>query len=77
MPKIFLQKFILFFISIILGCLGREGMVNKVFSYIFKKIGTNMKLAFKNVPFRHNSAFVIQKWLRFKRVITVRLAYIS
>ena len=38
---------------------------------------TNMKLAFTNVPLRHNSACVIQKWLRFKRVITVRLAYIS
>ena len=36
-----------------------------------------MKLAFTNVPFRHNSACVIQKWLKFKRVIIVRLAYIS
>ena len=26
-----------------------------------------MKLAFTNVPFRHNSACVIQKWLIFKR----------
>ena len=37
----------------------------------------NMKLAFTKKPFRHNSACVIQKRLRFKRVITVRLAYIS
>ena len=38
----------------------------------------NMKLAFANVPFRHNSACVMtKKWLRFKRVITVRLVYIS
>ena len=37
----------------------------------------NMKLAFTNVLFRHNSACVIQKWLRFKRATTVRLAYIS
>ena len=37
---------------------------------------TNMKLAFTN--FRHYSACVIQKWLRrLKRVITVKLAYIS
>ena len=36
-----------------------------------------MKLAFTSVPFRHNSACVIQKWLRFKKVITVRLAYKS
>ena len=38
---------------------------------------TNMKLAGTNVPFRHNSACVIQKWLRFKRFIIVRLAYVS
>ena len=30
---------------------------------------TNMKLDFTNVPFRHDSACDIQKWLRFKRVI--------
>ena len=41
-------------------------------------MATNMKLAFTNVSFRHNSACVIQKWLRFKRkVVTVKLAYIS
>ena len=34
-----------------------------------------MKLAFTNVPFRHNSSCVIQKWLRFKRAMTIRLAY--
>ena len=38
---------------------------------------TNMELAFKKMSYRHNSTCVIQKWLRFKRVITVRLAYIS
>ena len=38
---------------------------------------TNMKLAFTNVPFRHNSACIIQKLLRIKRIIIVRLAYIS
>ena len=37
----------------------------------------NMKLAFTNVPFRRNSAYIVQKWLRFKRVIIVRLAFIS
>ena len=37
---------------------------------------TNIKLPFTNVPFRDNSACVIQKWFRFKRVIPVRLAYI-
>ena len=37
-----------------------------------------MKLDFTNVPFRHNSACAnIQKWVRFKKDITVRLAYIS
>ena len=38
---------------------------------------TNMIHAFTNVPFRQNSACLIQKWLRLKRVITVRLPYIS
>ena len=38
---------------------------------------TNMKLAFTNVLFRHNSACVIQKWLTLKRIITVTLSYIS
>ena len=39
---------------------------------------TNMEFAFTNVPFKHyDSACAIQKWLRFKRVITVRLAYIA
>ena len=32
-----------------------------------------MKFAFTNAPFRQNSACVIQKWLRFNRVVdTVR-----
>ena len=35
-----------------------------------------MKLAFTNVPFRHNSACVIQKWLKYRRAITLRLGYI-
>ena len=34
-----------------------------------------MKIALANVPFKHNSARVIQKWLKFKRDITARLAY--
>ena len=38
---------------------------------------TNNKVAFRKVPFRHNSVYVIQKWLRFKRVMTVMLAYVS
>ena len=29
-----------------------------------------MKLGFTNVPFRHNSAYVIQKWLKFKRLLS-------
>ena len=38
----------------------------------------NMKPTFINVPFKHNLACAIQKWLIFKRVvITVRLTYIS
>ena len=35
-----------------------------------------MKLAFRNMPFIHDSACVIQNWLRFKKVITDRLAHI-
>ena len=38
---------------------------------------TNIKLTFTNVSVRHNLASVIQKWLRFKGVITVRLTYTS
>ena len=39
---------------------------------------TNMKFVLTNVPFRHDSACVIQQWIRFERVvITVRLADIS
>ena len=30
-------------------------------------MATNMKLAFTNGPFRHNSACAIQNWLRLKR----------
>ena len=57
------------------------GRVNNFFSdgiFKSKKMVTNMKLATTNVPFRHNSACVIQKWLRFKwMIILVRLVYIS
>ena len=35
---------------------------------------TNTKLAVTIVPFRHNSDSVIQKWLKLKRFITVRVA---
>ena len=70
-----------FFISIYYFRMLGTGRVNKVFSQDFhknrKKMVTNMKFAFTNVSFKHNSACVIQKWLRFKRVITVKLAYIS
>ena len=55
------------------------GRVNKTFSQGFykylKKIVTDMKLVLTNVSFRHNSACVIQKWLKFKRLVTARLAY--
>ena len=54
---------------------GRVSFFSGIF--ISKKTVRNMKLAFTNVSFRHNSACVIQKWLKFRRVIiTVRLAYI-
>ena len=36
-----------------------------------------MKLVLTDVPFRYNSACIMQRWLRFKRVITIKLAYIS
>ena len=56
------------------------GRVNKVFSptiFISKNMVTNMKHALTKILFRHNSASAIQKWLRFKRVITVKLPYVS
>ena len=28
-----------------------------------------MKLAFTDISFRHNSTYVIQKWLEFKKVV--------
>ena len=37
---------------------------------------TNMELTFTNVPFRHSSICAVQKWLRVKSAITVRLAYV-
>ena len=40
------------------------GKITKDFSrgiFISKKMVANMKLAFTNVPSRHNSAYVIQK----------------
>ena len=40
-------------------------------------MATKMNLAFTNVPFRHNFVCFIQKWFRFKEVITVRLGNIS
>ena len=55
------------------------GRVNKVFYpriFISKEMVINMKHAFTNVPLRHNSAFTIQKWLRFKRVVITLSFYI-
>ena len=46
---------------------GQDGLI--VFSlniFISKKLVRNMKPAFTNVLFRHNSACAIQKWLKFK-----------
>ena len=58
-----------------------EERVDKDFSpgiFMSKKMVANIKLAFTNVPFRQKSPYVIQKWLKFKRmVITFRLVYIS
>ena len=34
-----------------------------------KKMVANMKLAFTDISFRHNSTYVIQKWLEFKKVV--------
>ena len=64
-------KIMSFFISINCFMMLWTGRVNKAFSpTIFiniSKMLTNMKLAFTNVPFKHNSACVmIKKWLRFK-----------
>ena len=57
------------------------GKITKDFSrgiFISKKMVANMKLAFTNVPSRHNSAYIIQKQFKFKRVvITFILAFIS
>ena len=38
---------------------------------------TNMKLAFTYLPFTHNSACIIQKFISIRRTLIVRLAYIS
>ena len=61
--------------------LGAGGL-NKVFFFkdfhkYLNKVVPNMKLAFTNLPLRHNPTCVIQEWLRFGRVIIVTLAYIS
>ena len=58
--------------------LGQDGLI-KFFSlrFLHQKYGNKHEFAFTNVPFRHNSACIIQKWLKFKRVINGRLAYIS
>ena len=57
------------------------GQVKKDFSpkvLIYLKTGNKHETCFTNVHFRRNSACVIiNKWLRFKRVITVRLACFS
>ena len=75
------QTLMSFFVSInYLGRLGQEGSIRFFllgFLQISKEMVTNMKLAFTNVLFRHNSACVIQKWLTLKRIITVTLSYIS
>ena len=36
---------------------------------------TNIKLAFTNVSFRHNSAHIVRKCLRFNRVIIIRFIF--
>ena len=51
-------KIISFFISMILGCLGQDGLINFFcleFSETSKKMVINMKLAFTSVLLRHNS----------------------
>ena len=51
--------------------------VNKVFTLGFFINDYKHENNFTNVPFRHSSACVIQKWLEFKRVITIKLWYIA
>ena len=56
------------------------GRLNNNFSsriLLISKNENKHEIAFTNVPFGHDSACFIQKWLRFQRVITVRLAFIS
>ena len=69
-----------FFVSVILSIL-RTARVYKDFSpgtFISKEMVANMNLDVINVPFCHNSAYIIHMWLKFKRVvITFRLGYIS
>ena len=64
---------------ITLGCLVQERLI-KFFSLGFSKISKKWQQTWNfllQMSVRHNSACVIQKWLRFKIVITVRLTYIS
>ena len=75
-----LKNLISFFISI--NHLGtvEAGSINKVFSakiLISKKMLTSNKVVFANVCFRLNSVYVFQQRLRFKRAMTVWLAYVS
>ena len=68
-----------FFISVILSMPG-TGRVNKDFAtriFVFKKWYQTLNLLLQ-MYLSYNSAYVIQKWLKFKRmVISFRLAYIS
>ena len=68
-----------FFISVILSMTG-TGRVNKDFApriFVFKKWYQTLNLLLQ-MYLRYNSAYVIQRWLKFKRmVIPFRLAYIS
>ena len=79
MKKCEKKEYTIFYFSF-LSMPGTEKVTKDVSPGIFisNKMVANMKLAFTNVPFRHDLVYVIQKWLKFKRVvITFRLAHIS
>ena len=63
-----MKSFHYLFQLLILGYLGEEGLIKfflLAFSYISKKMVTNMKLAFTNVPYRHTFS------LRYSKVVKI------
>ena len=77
MKKCEKKEYTIFYFSF-LSMPGTERVAKDVSPGIFISKKMVAKVAFTNVPFRHDLVYVIQKWLKFKRVvIAFKLAYIS